>query len=70
MRTPNWDKALADLQKPQGNDACAAVIHFVPGTTEAKAKKFLQECVKRGIITNSECHEYNSRTGSPVWYIP
>lgn len=68
---PDWGKALSKLQASKAaGGATSAVIHFVPGTDEAKAKKWLAEAVKRGIITNYDCQNYDDKYGKPVFYIP
>lgn len=51
-------------------DRVASTIVFVPGTDIEKAKRWLEEAKKRGIIVGHETASYDEKYGGPVLYFP
>ena len=48
-----------------------SVLVFKKGTDVAKAQRFLDELLRRGILEQpAYAHDYDTRYGGPVWYIP
>jgi len=48
----------------------AAIVTFVPGTDTEKAKRWLEECRRRGIIVTYSAKSYDEAYGAPVLYFP
>jgi len=52
------------------DDRVAAMIEFVSGTDLEKAKRWLEEAKKRGIIVSYDAQSYNSSFDNPTLYFP
>lgn len=52
------------------NYRVASTVVFVPGTDLEKAKRWLKEAKKRGIIVSHDTQDYDSSFGGPVLYFP
>lgn len=50
-------------------DKVGAVLIFKDGTTEAEAKAVLAS-IEDKLERPATAHEYDSRWGGPVWYVP